>query len=158
MVDRQAWILLFNLAIETAMRLREMFTLDWSQIDISQRTIFLDKTKNGDKRQVPLSSVAVAMLEAVNPKEGRLFPWWDGQAASLARTTCRLSHQWTRIAKDAGCVDLRFHDLRHEAVCRIYERTTLSDVQIARITGHKSLAMLKRYASLRGSDLAGLLW
>jgi integrase len=44
--------------------------------------------------------------------------------------------------------------LRHEAVCRLYERTTLSEIQIARITGHRSLAMLRRYASQRGPDLA----
>jgi integrase len=57
-----------------------------------------------------------------------------------------------------GCDDLRFHDLRHEAVCRLYERTRLGDVQIARITGHKDLRMLKRYSNLRGSDLAEMLW
>ena len=51
--------LLFELAIETAMRLSEMFTLMIDQVDIPARTIFLDKTKNGDKRQVPLSTVAV---------------------------------------------------------------------------------------------------
>lgn len=42
--------------------------------------------------------------------------------------------------------------------CRLYEKTNLSDVQIARITGHKDLRMLRRYASLRGSDLAAALW
>jgi integrase len=58
----------------------------------------------------------------------------------------------------AGAADLRFHDLRHEATCRLYEKTKLSDVQIARITGHKDIRMLRRYASLRGSDLAAHLW
>ena len=55
-------------------------------------------------------------------------------------------------------IDLHFHDLRHEATCRLYERTTLSDVLIAKITGHRDLRMLKRYASMRGSDLAVRLW
>lgn len=45
--------LLFDMALETAMRMREMFTLEKRQIDLAQRTIFLEKTKNGDKRQVP---------------------------------------------------------------------------------------------------------
>jgi integrase len=49
--------LLFDMALETAMRMREMFTLTVGQIDLEQRTIFLDKTKNGSKRQVPISSV-----------------------------------------------------------------------------------------------------
>jgi integrase len=49
---------------------------------------------------------------------------------------------------------LRFHDLRHEATSRLYERTTLTDLQIAKITGHKTISMLARYANLRGSELA----
>jgi integrase len=57
-----------------------------------------------------------------------------------------------------GLDDLNFHDTRHEATCRLYERTTLSDLQIAKITGHKDPRMLMRYANLRGSDLAEKLW
>lgn len=158
LAGRPEWDLLFTLALETAMRMRELFTLDWRQVDLDRRTVFLDKTKNGDKRQVPLSSVAVARLAALHKDSGLLFPWWDGRAESLRNTTCRISHQWARIARDAGCDDLHFHDLRHEATCRLFERTTMTDVMISRITGHRSLSMLRRYASLRGSDLAVGLW
>ena len=156
----EEWRLLFDLALETAMRLQEMYTLSAKQIDLPRKTIFLDKTKNGSKRQVPLSSVAIKLLdESIKNIRGvYLFPFWDGKPESLRRTTYRLSAKWRRIAALASCDDLRFHDLRHEAVCRLYERTTLSDVQIARITGHKQLSMLRRYASLRGSDLADSLW
>jgi integrase len=157
--DLAAWRLLFVLAVESAMRLREMYTLHCDQVDLLQKTVFLDKTKNGDKRQVPLSSVAVAALREHFAVSGeRVFPWWDGKPASLARVTAQLSRKWGTIAKLAGCDDLRFHDLRHEACCRFYERTTLGDVQIARITGHKDLRMLRRYSNLRGSDLAEWLW
>lgn len=158
MDDSKAWALLFTLALETAMRLREMYTLSVSQVDLSKRTIFLDKTKNGDRRQVPLSSIALAALEVWQPDGELLFPFWDNKQESLRRTTMKLSRKWTTIARLAGCNDLHFHDLRHEAVCRFYERTNLSDVQIAKISGHKDLRMLKRYANLRGSDLAAQLW
>ena len=57
--------LMFELEIETAMRMREIFTLTVDQIDLPNRTIFLDRTKNGSKRQVPLSSVAVRALLGV---------------------------------------------------------------------------------------------
>ncbi|KJV05562.1 tyrosine-type recombinase/integrase [Methylocucumis oryzae] len=70
----------------------------------------------------------------------------------------RLSRKWATIAQLAGCDGLHFHDLRHEAVCRLYEKTTLTDLQIAKISGHKDLKMLKRYSNLRGSDLAERLW
>lgn len=155
--------LLFDLAIETAMRLREMYTISIDQIDIKQKTIFLDKTKNGDKRQVPLSSIAIKKLApVVKGRDGSdlLFPWCNGglNPQVLKKTTALLSAQFRRIFSAAKCIDLRFHDLRHEATCRLYERTTLSDLQIAKITGHKDLRMLKRYANLRGSDLADRLW
>jgi len=151
---------LFELALETAMRLREMYTLDSTQVSIKDRTIFLDKTKNGDKRQVPLSSVAVATLKRYGRKKGLLFPWWDGKIdkRELERTTSLLSRQFARIFHAAGCPDLRFHDLRHEATSRFYERTQLSDLEIAKITGHKDPKVLMRYANLRGSNLAVKLW
>jgi len=147
------------LAVETAMRLRELYTLAPDQVDLARRTIFLDKTKNGDKRQVPLSTVAVAALRDHLPGAGKMvFPWWDGDRATLVATSDFLSKLFGSVAAAAGCEGLKFHDLRHTAVCQLYERTTLSDLQISKITGHRSLAMLRRYANLRGSDLSSALW
>lgn len=158
---RKALVLLFDMALESAMRLREMFTLDRKQVDLKRATIFLDKTKNGDKRQVPITSVLAGHLKAYSGDyDGRLFPWWDGDLnpENLDQVTSRLSRQYGRLFDAAGCADLRFHDLRHEATSRIYERTTLTDLQVAKITGHRSLSVLRRYANLRGSDLASRLW
>lgn len=170
---RAALECMFDLALETAMRMREIFTLSQDQIDISARTIFLDKTKNGDRRQVPLSSVAVRVLEeylahvdsGTRGMEGfaadvRLFPWWSGEVsrAELARVTSLLSRQYSRVFDMAKCGEIRFHDLRHEATSRLYERTQLSDLQISKITGHKDPRMLSRYANLRASNLATHLW
>ena len=157
---RPALICLFDLALETAMRLSEMFTIEDGQVDLPRRTIFLEKTKNGDKRQVPLSTVAIAALErylaSAGTSSGYLFPWYRG--GDKRRVTSLLSRQFGRIFQSAGCVDLHYHDLRHEATSRFYERTTLSDLQISKITGHKDLRVLRRYANLRASDLADRLW
>jgi integrase len=76
----------------------------------------------------------------------------------LRKTTSLLSQQFGRVFDAAGCEDLRFHDLRHEATSRLFERTTLSDLEISRITGHKDPRVLRRYSNLRGSDLAAKLW
>lgn len=155
--------LITTMALETAMRLREMYTLGKEQIDLSRKTVFLDKTKNGDKRQVPLSSV---MLEALTshckPGEtGLLFPlFWNGDLseAGLRKASSRLSGRWRTVARLAKCDDLHFHDLRHEATSRLFEKTSLSDIQIAKITGHRDPKMVMRYANLRASDLADALW
>ncbi len=164
----------FELSVETAMRLREIYTLDLAQVSLKKYTIFLEKTKNGSKRQVPLSTVAVAALKRYldqvkngdygmgefKHKDGWLFPWWDGDAdpKTLKRITSRLSRQYSRIFETAGCNDLRFHDLRHEATSRFFERTEMSDLEIAKITGHSDSRILARYANLRASDLARKLW
>jgi integrase len=160
---RNEELVLFEMALESAMRLREIYTMTWDQVDFVLRTMFLDKTKNGDKRQVPMSSPLLRVLreyKAGSTSES-LFPdFWDGtiDPRKLRATTCRLSHRFASRFAEAGCPDLRFHDLRHEATSRLYERTSLSDVQISSITGHKDLRMLRRYANLRGSDLATRLW
>lgn len=159
---RNEELVLFEMALESAMRLREIYTLTWDQVDFVLRTLFLDKTKNGDKRQVPMSSPLLRVLREykVGSTSESLFPdFWDStiDPRRLRATTCRSGQPASRFA-EAGCPDLRFHDLRHEATSRLYERTNLSDVQISSITGHKDLRMLRRYANLRGSDLATRLW
>lgn len=155
-------LMIFEMAIESAMRMREMFTLDVDQIDLERRTIFLDRTKNGDKRQVPTSSVLTRLLaDYISGKDGLLFPeFWSGDAsdAGLRAATNRLSRRWATVARLAKCDDLRFHDLRHEATSRLFERTKMTDTKIASITGHKDPRMLKRYANLRASTLAEEMW
>jgi integrase len=167
MPEREALQLLFTLALETAMRMSEMYTLTVDQVMLSKRSIALERTKNGDSRQVPLSSVAMDALREWLERGGRslpgqVFPWFNPEAPvrdqERRRVTTRLSQQFQRIFAYAGITDLTFHDLRHEATCRLYERTKFSDIQIARVTGHKDPRMLLRYASLRGSDLAAGMW
>ncbi|TXD58911.1 site-specific integrase [Ralstonia sp. TCR112] len=159
---------LFILAVESAMRLSEMYTLSVGQVDLPKKTVFLEKTKNGDKRQVPLSSVALALMRehldereipAAHPQD-LVFPWWNGDRSTKARADVSgyLSKRFIDIFTQAKCEGLKFHDLRHEAVSRLFERTTLSESQIMKISGHKSHRMMMRYANLRGSDLAVALW
>lgn len=92
--------LLFDMALETAMRLREMFTLEVGQIDLGARTIFLDKSKNGHKRQVPISSVLFKLLgpELEGRRSGEVFfPFWNGKEA-LNLVTNRTSHRFSTLA------------------------------------------------------------
>jgi integrase len=109
--------LIFTLAVESAMRLREMYTLSEAQVSLDKHTIFLDKTKNGDKRQVPLSSVAKSALKDyfdMHPKgeykTDNLFPGlWNGELSvtELRKTTAKLSKRFGRILEHAGRPDAR---------------------------------------------------
>lgn len=67
-----------------------------------------------------------------------------------------ISQAFERVCKAAGVERLTFHDLRHEATFRLFEKG-LNPMQVAAITGHKTLQMLKRYTHLRSEDLVGVL-
>ena len=75
----------------------------------------------------------------------------DGRVFPIAVETVKKSYH--RAVERAGIDDLRFHDLRHEATSRFFEKN-FDTMEVAAITGHKTLAMLKRYTHLRAADLA----
>ncbi len=133
-----------RMALETAMRQSELLGLKWKDVDLGRKVVHLEDTKNGERRDVPLSSAAVDVLKAIpRSVDGRVF------AVSLGR----FNVQWRKARKAAGCTGLRFHDLRHEATSRLFEKG-LNPMEAAAVTGHKSLSMLKRYTHLRAEDLA----
>jgi len=121
--------------------------LQWSDVDLKKRTAHLPTTKNGEARTVPLSSRSVTVLDALPRNlDGRVFG-----------TTYEGIHQaFVRACKRAGIDDLRFHDLRHEATSRFFEKG-LNPMQVSAVTGHKTLQMLKRYTHLKAEDLAKML-
>ncbi len=128
------------------MRQGELVGLSWSQVRLADRTILLTDTKNGESRTVPLSTAAIRVLCSISTSNtDKVFAIQTGRA---------ISHAFAKICKLAGIADLHFHDLRHEATSRLFEKTDLRDVEIASITGHKTMEMLKRYAHLRAAQLA----
>jgi integrase len=134
------------LAIETAMRRGEILGLEWSDISHNRRVISLSMTKNGTSREVPLSPKAFEALMAWKKlavaDQPIVFPM---QAGSLEQA-------WRRLLSRTGVKNLRFHDLRHEAVSRLFERG-LNVIEVSSISGHKELRMLKRYTHLSADDL-----
>ena len=136
-----------RLAIETGMRMGEILALQWRYVDLQSRVATLPDTKTGDARQVPLSTAAIAAISSLprHISDGRVF--WTWQRADS------LENVWRRAVRWAGIEDLRFHDLRHEAVSRLFE-LGLNPMEVASISGHKTLQMLKRYTHLKASELA----
>ncbi|AMK77582.1 MULTISPECIES: tyrosine-type recombinase/integrase [Methylomonas] len=133
-----------ELAIETAMRRSELLSVKWENVDIENRFILLPDTKNGESRAVPLSSKALSILEGI-----------DRQSSDKVFRTRpdSVTQAFTRACNRAGIQDLRFHDLRHESTSRLFEKG-LNTMEVSSITGHKTLAMLKRYTHLKAADLA----
>ncbi|MBP2157394.1 integrase [Erwinia rhapontici] len=135
---------IFTLAIETAMRQGELLSLRWEHINLSQGVAHLPVTKNGSSRDVPLSAKARKTLGRFSgPVTGPVFSY----------TSNGFKSAWRKAVIETGIENLHFHDLRHEAISRLSELGTLNLIEMASISGHKSLTMLKRYTHLRAVNL-----
>lgn len=134
-----------QVSLETAMRQGELLALRWEYFDKKRRLAFLPKTKNGEARSVPLTKKAAEVLDAL-PRHlsGVVFP--------VERMT--LYHAFGAAAKRAKIENFTWHDLRHEALSRLAERGDLNVLELAAMSGHKTLQMLKRYTHLHAEDLA----
>lgn len=133
-----------SLALSTAMRQGEILSLRWEHLEIQTGIAHLFDTKNGSNRDVPLSQRARDVLLQLEPKSfGKVFTY----------TPDGLKSTWRFMLQRLAIKDLRFHDLRHEAISRLFELGTLNVMEISSISGHKSLSMLKRYTHLKAASL-----
>ncbi len=131
--------------IETAMRRGELAALRWEHIDLQTGVAHIPDTKTGTPRDVPLSPRAVATLSSMPRRiDGRVFGY----------TPDSLTQGFRKARTKAGICDLRLHDLRHEGTSRLVESGLFSLVEIAAITGHKTMVMLRRYSHPRAADMA----
>lgn len=134
--------IVIQFAIETGMRRGEIVGACWSDVDLGRRTLHIPVTKNGHSRTIPLTPTAVKLLDNLTRSSDHIFPM-SGNAIRLA---------WDRLKKRIGIQDLRFHDLRHEAISRFFEMG-LSIPEVALISGHRDARMLFRYTHLRAEDV-----
>lgn len=150
----------FELAIETALRKGSLFSLQWDWVDLPARMIRFPadarRTANkGVPAVLPLSSHAHGVLTGLR----QTFCVAD-QPSALDRvfptTANAVMLVWTRALTKLEIDDLRWHDLRHEAVSRLFEKG-LHPMEVASISGHRSMQMLKRYTHLKPESLLARL-
>jgi integrase len=132
------------LALETCMRRGEILSLRWKHVDLTNRTARLEDTKNGMTRDVPLSPKAHEVLKTL-PRS------MDNRV--LATSAEGLKNAFERARKRADMEHFNFHDLRHEAISRLFE-AGWNVMEVATVSGHKDLQSLKRYTNLKAKDLA----
>lgn len=152
------WIV--HIALHTGMRLGEIVTMRRDQVDLNRRLVHLTATKNGSSRTVPLSKFAAGVLKCaldhpIRPIDCDLIFFGEPGKAGK-RGPYEFRPAWYEAKTRAQIHGLRFHDLRHEAVSRLVE-SGLGDQEVAAISGHKSMQMLKRYTHLRAEDLVSKL-
>ena len=141
--QRQESAVAFLLALETAMRQGEIWGLDWSNVDLKNRFVTLPKTKNGTKRDVPLTLRAVSLVEKLTVKtRGRVFKYNQQSSGAIFRRALYL----------ADIKSLTFHDTRHEALTRLARKLDVLD--LARMVGHRDPRSLMIYYNATASEIA----
>lgn len=171
--DAPALRMLFLLNVWAGLRLREGYTLYRRQINLASRVIRARCSKQWHGREkwrdVPIRAELLPELETYlatlpDDPDALVFPWWDGDPATLANTTNKLSKRFTTLFDYAGVPNFTEHDLRHEATCRWLELRSpdggwmFRDEEINTIMGWEpGSEMAGRYASFRAEDLAARL-
>ena len=145
---------LIIVAIESGMRRGELVGLLWKHVDFERRTVHLPLTENGDSRDVPLSRRATETIVQLSVDSRRhpelVFP--------ITGNAVRLAFEHLRVR--AGLTDFHFHDLRHKAVSRLFEKG-LNIAEVSAISGHKELRMLQKihtFARCGPRRSIGLSW
>lgn len=120
----------FMFAIETAMRRSEILALN--RHTVFDNYVHIPMSKNGISRDVPLSNKAKELLAMIEPLDTKLFNI----------TPVNFDLIWQRMRKQTGILNLHFHDTRHEAISRMVRDLNIPVEKLAKITGHKSIAIL----------------
>ena len=137
----------FLFALETAMRASEMVGMRWPDVHIKRRFVHLPKTKNGDARDVPLSTEAVKILQAL--------PRVDGDDRCFLLEESQRDANWRKGRDRSGVEDLHFHDSRAEGIWRLSKK--LDVLQLARAIGHRDINSLLIYYRESAEDMAAKL-
>lgn len=140
-----------KIAVRSGMRQSEIHALKWDDIDWESNTILIrdrkdPRNKQGNNQQIPLFLGVRNVLSRAYRRR------MSGDRVFYARQSASFSDRFALVCKKAGIEDLTFHDLRHEAISRLFERG-LSIPQVALVSGHKTWGQLKRYTQLRPSDV-----
>jgi integrase len=134
-------------AVASAMRLGEIVSLRWDDLDHDDRTVLIRDRKHpteklGNDQVVPMFTEAWQIAMRQPQTREQIFPY--GRQ--------RISDNWRRSTRACGIKDLRFHDLRHEGTSRLFE-AGYQIHEVAIVTGHRDWSSLKRYTQIHARDL-----
>ena len=119
------------------MRRGEILSIEWRNVDFERKQVLLPLTKNGYARIVPLNDFVISIIQDIPKSSEKIFPITDNA----------FRQAWQRLQTRANLDDLKFHDLRHEAISRMFENG-MSIPQVKATTGHRTVSQLFRYVQI----------
>ena len=135
-------------ALHTGMRKSEILHLTWSRVDLENRLILLDKTKNGERREIPINETLYNALSGL----ARHISGFVFANPGTGKPYCDIKKSFTSALRKSRILDFKFHDLRHTfASWLVMGRVDLTTVK--ELLGHKSITMTLRYSHLASSHI-----
>lgn len=144
-----------QLSLETGMRAGEILGLTWQDVALPKRTATLQKTKNGDRRDVPLSRRAIGLFKLMQGRTLVHVRRPSDPAKVFHIDTLTLDTLFRRARAAAGLDGFTFHDARATAITRLAKRLDIHD--LARMIGHRDLNSLLVYYRASASEIAARL-
>lgn len=149
---RDHWWFMARLALLTGARLQEVALAEWSDFELEECkwTVPAHRCKTRQARIIPLGGRARLIMRLLHkrrdPNNPRVFHTMGTPGAC--------SQQFSKIAQASGVVGFRFHDLRHEAVSRMYLQGKLNEREIMVIVGHSSIEQTRAYVEVNTAEVA----
>jgi len=135
--------LLVLIAITTGARRGELLGLRWSDIDFERQTAYVQTTKNGQPKVLPLTDDVVREMTKFKQQDSSLI----FNSKVKPDKAFHFNKQWQRALNEAEVDNFRFHDLRHTTASYLAQ-SGASLLEIADVLGHKQISVTKRYAHL----------
>ncbi len=137
-------------ALNTGMRRGEVLSLKRNNVDLKHGFILLDKTKNGDRREIPINTTLRTALEALPRRLDGSYVFYDHKTDKAFQEVKR---SFGTALKKAGIRDFHFHDLRHTFASHLV-MAGIDLTTVSRLLGHKDLTMTLRYSHLSPMHMA----
>lgn len=136
-------------ALNTGCRKGEILNLKWDNVDMRHGFILLDKTKNGERREIPINNELRAVLQGITRRLDVPYVFFDKVTGKPLQDVKR---SFSTACRQAGIRDFHFHDLRHTFASHLV-MNGVDITTVSRLLGHKSLTMTLRYAHLAPKHL-----
>ncbi|WP_426029487.1 tyrosine-type recombinase/integrase [Caulobacter sp. DWP3-1-3b2] len=138
-----------GLLLLTGARLRELLDARWEHVDVERRSWLIPTSKTGKSRHVPLSTAALAIMEALPRFKG--CPWLVPNPETL-KPFVSIKHGWQQAIRTANLPGLRIHDLRHSAASFMVN-SGVDLFAVGKVLGHASYQSTQRYSHLANDTL-----
>jgi integrase len=145
------------IGLSTSMRTMEILSIRREEVDLQRRVIYVPKAKAGAREQ-PITAELATFLDGYMAQLPERTPWLFPSAKAKSGHTMDIRKPYRRVVEAAGLdpTEVVRHTLRHTAITHLVQ-AGVDLPTIKRISGHKTLQMVERYAHANGEHIAAAM-